>query len=128
MSGDEDLKAFRVDPLSMMGGPIGGPAVAPAEPAAPAGAKSTGYRTFEAALDDKARFDALVARIEKTTRRLEEIAAKGSAKEKSDARKALMAYEHASELLRMGMEEVARIRKQRAEELKARAERAMGKR
>jgi len=133
MSGQEDLQAFRIDPLAM-GSIGGGPMLAPSAPPPPGGqggkqqpAQSTGYLTFEAVLDDKAKFDALVATIESTMKKLDEVATKGSAAEKSDARKALMAFEHATELLKLGMEEVARIKKQRAEQAKARAEKAMGK-
>jgi hypothetical protein len=125
--GDEDLKSFRIDPF--MGGPMGAPAIAPAAPAAApapgkAAAKSSGYLTFEAVLDDKSRFDALVASAEKTMKTLEEVARTGSAADKSDARKALMAFDHAMDLLKKGVEEVARIRKERAEQAKQRAQQA----
>lgn len=127
MSGD--MKSFRIDELAGlpgMAGGIGAPAAPAAAPVAPGkaseGKGDAGYPTFEAVLNDKKRFDALLAASEKTMAKLEEIAKSGaSAQAKADARKALRGYDHMLDLLKKGLELTAKIAEERAAKAKARA-------
>ena len=119
MAGSDDLK-FQ---MMGLGGPTaGGSGAVPAAATAGAEKKDAGYPTFESLLGDKAKYDALVDAAAKTMARLEELADKGpNAQVKSDARKALRAYDHALELLKKGIEITAKIAKERQAKAKVAA-------
>ena len=85
------------------------------------GKRDAGYPTFEGVLKDKARFEALVASAEKNMTKLEELADKGKPDQKSDARKALRAYDHAMELLKKAFELTTQIIKERQAAAKPKA-------
>lgn len=97
-----------------LGAPMAPGAASAASPAGQKdGKKDAGYPTFEAVLKDKARFEALVASAEKSMTALEVLADKGKPDQKSDARKALRAYDHAMELLKKAFELTTQIIKER---------------
>jgi hypothetical protein len=127
MSGQDDLKSFRVDQFAMggMGAPMAPAAPAPAA-AAPGGkkdaAKDAGYPNIEGLLNDKKKYDAYLETAQATKKKIEEAASKGAAAEKADARKALNAFDDMFEILKTGMELTMKITKEREAKLKAAAQ------
>ncbi len=115
--GGGGFEAFRMD-AATLGSMASTSAAAPAPAAGggQAGAEGAGkpmYPTLESVLADEKKFNEVMDACEKTMAKLEETGAKGAnEKEKYAARKALRAYEHTLELVRMGAELKASIVKE----------------
>jgi len=88
----EDLQSFRIDQLTM-----GAPAVSAAPEKEDAAAKDAGYPTLEGIAAKKSTFKAFSAKAEQTVATLQQKAASGGG---DDARKALAAYGHMTDMLK----------------------------
>lgn len=105
---EESLEAFRIDAL-MMGG-LAAPAAPMAPAPAQAGKRDAGYPTIEGICAKKANFESFSAAVARTVQGLEAEAASGNA----DARKAIKAFDHMSDLVSTAVErtiaEIKRLR------------------
>ncbi|MFC1705323.1 hypothetical protein ACFL59_00695 [Planctomycetota bacterium] len=101
----EDLQPFRIDPTMMAG--MGGPIAPSPEAATPEGAaekKDAGYPTLERIASKKANFGEFSEKLDATVKSLEQGVAGGSADDKAEAEKALKAYGHLSDMLKLLVE------------------------
>lgn len=98
-----------------MGGPA--PSASPAAAAKSSSGADTGYPTLYGIIGEKPKADAFLATLAATKAKLDAIAKGTDAKAKSEARKALIALDHAGAFVKTGAELV----QQKLKEMQARA-------